>query len=1073
MTEPETPESIPASESEIAAQTAESPEPEEPQPEPWTGERVTEWNAYYDVYVMLGVLLLVFIASSNRITHSSIWNQLQVGRTIAANSAPLTVDLFSYTEEGKRWVNVPWLFDWSHAVLHKIAYDMVPVDLTDQSATSARAGQVAAGTLVAVSALVRVLTALVLLSIRRIGPGRWWSALCVALALGAVFSPTVGEVVMGGIAGPGLVAPETWGLLFLAIEMALIHRAVCLGRPNAAFGLVPLFLLWANVDGSFHVGLLVLAATTIGLVKVAPTSKRPADEDEPAPIRLAKMLGVLVTCALVCLVNPSIHHVYPASISPLLGLFRPATDKVTIDQLSFFGQEIKNAGEGWVGLVVFHFVAVLTGLASFVLNRRRFSLSRFLAYLVVVVLWATMIRYGPEFAVVFVATLALNGQEWYHDKFGTAGRLGAGWAFWSVGGRAVTILLIFCCVAKALIGGLPIPGFAPSPGDSQFGFGYDEDEFAFEAADFLKASPIKGNVLNTMLAQGDALVWRAYPERKSYMDSRHNLFPPELFNERQEIRQALSEDDGERWKPLLDKHQVSVVMLEPQSSRNTLRVLSQSPNWIPFYDSGNTLLFGRADADPSDVAFFKKNRLDAEILAFKQGKPTPPADRPPSAVTWMDNIFQTRALTRPQPHTESARRWLVGSNYDPSNPVLADPAHCLLAIREARTALASKPDDPQAYRLLAEAYRSLLVQETALLGGMKLTPETASRLNQISPRPEVLMSRFRERVTALNYAIQTTPPPKSAPARQELQRLNLDLFQAYASVNFVDLARDRLQAVLEKSDSLDFKPEFRTQMSQDLAALNEQVKQVENHMQDLAIENQYGPLQLASYTLTQGMPGLAIKELEEAERTGTNPAQVKPQLLDLYCDTGQPEKALEMLTGGQIEDPNFGTEAGVSPMRQGRSYFLLGNYEYAATLWEKYAIPRLRYERSSRALSASQTFVRGELTPATRTLLEIPDKIAMQAMWEYDAGLCRLEEGIPELAAEHFTKALTMSPKLNLRPVIAYYLEKLGKPVPEAPATPAPASTAAANAPATTLPANLFAPKEAEAEAAKKEEKPK
>src|SRR5258708_7426678 len=103
MTEPETDESIPTSDQGIAAETAEAPEAEEPQPEPWTAERVSEWNAYYDLYVMLGVLLLAFIASSNKISHSSIWNQLQVGRIIAATSAPLTSDTFSYTENGKPW----------------------------------------------------------------------------------------------------------------------------------------------------------------------------------------------------------------------------------------------------------------------------------------------------------------------------------------------------------------------------------------------------------------------------------------------------------------------------------------------------------------------------------------------------------------------------------------------------------------------------------------------------------------------------------------------------------------------------------------------------------------------------------------------------------------------------------------------------------------------------------------------------------------------------------------------------------------------------------------------------------
>ena len=44
-----------------------------------------------------------------------------------------------------------------------------------------------------------------------------------------------------------------------------------------------------------------------------------------------------------------------------------------------------------------------------------------------------------------------------------------------------------------------------------------------------------------------------------------------------------------------------------------------------------------------------------------------------------------------------------------------------------------------------------------------------------------------------------------------------------------------------------------------------------------------------------------------------------------------------------------------------------------------------------------------------------------------------LESGSPDGAAEYFTRALKLVPDLTVRPIIAYYLEKLGKPVPELP----------------------------------------
>lgn len=104
MTQPVTPdrsndESAQTSGSAVAAEAA-PPEETRPEPEPWTGERASEWNNYYDLYVTLGVLLLVFVVSANKITQSSVWTQLQVGQMIAARNAPILTDVFSYTREG-------------------------------------------------------------------------------------------------------------------------------------------------------------------------------------------------------------------------------------------------------------------------------------------------------------------------------------------------------------------------------------------------------------------------------------------------------------------------------------------------------------------------------------------------------------------------------------------------------------------------------------------------------------------------------------------------------------------------------------------------------------------------------------------------------------------------------------------------------------------------------------------------------------------------------------------------------------------------------------------------------------
>jgi tetratricopeptide (TPR) repeat protein len=160
---------------------------------------------------------------------------------------------------------------------------------------------------------------------------------------------------------------------------------------------------------------------------------------------------------------------------------------------------------------------------------------------------------------------------------------------------------------------------------------------------------------------------------------------------------------------------------------------------------------------------------------------------------------------------------------------------------------------------------------------------------------------------------------------------------------------------------------------------------------------------------------------------------VKPQLIDLYCNTGQPEKALDLLTVGQLDDPNLGSEPGAAAMRQGLVYYLLGNYFSASSLWQERSIPKVRFERSSRVLTAGRALLRGEAFGVINSFMSLPQSLNQQGAWEYSLALCQLEAGLPDLAATNFLKALELQPELNVRPIAVYYLEKMGKTVPPLP----------------------------------------
>src|SRR5262249_7569205 len=159
-----------------------------------------------------------------------------------------------------------------------------------------------------------------------------------------------------------------------------------------------------------------------------------------------------------------------------------------------------------------------------------------------------------------------------------------------------------------------ITGWQNSQPEVQFGLGYKSDDFPIDAAEFLNShDEIQGNILNTAPRQGDVLIWKASPKRKTYADGRPRHFPRELLEQGHAPRKALSTDAVAACKPPLDKYNISTVMIEtgeaPNGSPITYRRLMQSPNWIPFYDDGLIVMFGRSDAPASDLAFFKANWL--------------------------------------------------------------------------------------------------------------------------------------------------------------------------------------------------------------------------------------------------------------------------------------------------------------------------------------------------------------------------------------------------------------------------------------------------------------------------------
>ncbi len=1041
------PAAPPPGDSQAEASTAIEIKPPKPAPEPWTPDRAIAWNAYYDVYVVLSVVLLTFLASSNKIWESSTWVYLGAGREMLKTGKPLTTETFSYTIPGRRWVNIPWLFELVNASIHDFvlklngsAAAVVDAAKIDQSAN---AEQRAAGVLIALSALIRALTAGVLISIRRPGPGAWWGAICAAFVVSI-------RPVIGPIAGIGGVDPATWGHMLLAIEFLLLHRALNLGKTSALYWLIPLFALWSNIHETFLFGLIVAAIA-------AAFAPRKSSEHGASPAQPAVRSATVLFSAVACLANPNMIQTLRAAASPYREMFRTPVEPITYNQMySFFpslmirkimmfykGDDLasalgvyrfyeRRAGDYFLG---YYLIFVGIGLLSFALNRRRFRWDRLLTFAVAAFLWGGLFfDFQASFGVTLAVCLILNGQEWYQDRLGVEGRTGLGWRMFSTGGRLFTLLAAFALIAKTLT------GYGDTALDPAFGFGFDPDDFAFESASFLADAKLQGNVLNLSKNLGDTIIWRTKGERKVFIDGRTHLYPSSLNKEYYQLRSWLRDDARERWAPLLDRYGVSTLMvrMDPfdSSARGIYDRLSGSPNWVLFGDLGNVAFFGRKDSgsNAADADYFRKNQYDSNELAYRREQPFPPFSRPPLGVNWVDKIYQTKSRALAHPRVFAAKRRLEPPSYfaDAERAsYIPEPAQCFLAIREARKALAVKPDDTNAFRELVMSYRYLIVQETALLRGIPLRPENAARIFESNPPPGLLAMRFRQWTTALFEAIRTTPAPTTPEARRFLAELNLELYRLYLSVQFTDLARDRLKDVMESATVKEIDADSRKELKETLAKLNEQISLTEADLTDRLAN---GPLDRAQFALAKQAPGLAILEIEEAEQQiDAARDYARSQLIDLYNQTGQAHRSFDLIVDNALDVPANTARDGSYARKLGETYLLIGNYQAAVDLWGGRAIPTLRRTQSESVSEAGRLALLGDAYSIIKASLEATSQIGRQANWEYDLGTAYLEAGKPKEAADHLTRSIELAPKLPLRPIVEYYLEKLGKPIPQGP----------------------------------------
>src|SRR5260370_20936801 len=164
------------------------------------------------------VLLLTFLLASFTARNSDLWLHVATGRAIAQQHWFLDKDPFTFTAKGT-WVNHSWLWDLTLYGVFQVTGG-TDLDNPDLSLT----GPV----LIAVKAILMVILAWVLMSIRRPGQSVWVAAVCTTVVM-IVLSYWI------------FLQPKCISFLFLGLTLYLLQRPQSPDMPETPFPSTPTF----------------------------------------------------------------------------------------------------------------------------------------------------------------------------------------------------------------------------------------------------------------------------------------------------------------------------------------------------------------------------------------------------------------------------------------------------------------------------------------------------------------------------------------------------------------------------------------------------------------------------------------------------------------------------------------------------------------------------------------------------------------------------------------------------------------------------------------------------------------
>lgn len=470
------------------------------------------------------------------ITDSDIFWHLAAGKEIFTHKHFLYTDPFSYTLLSPAWIDLHWLFQL-------LCYGLYAIG--------------AENALIAFKLLCIGFTAALLC----LTHGHKRYAVFCAFLTPLLFYHTRYLVD---------VRPVLMSMLLTAVYVFLFERTLMTGKRGLLWWLIPLQIIWTNCQGLYMIGLFIIGAywieSAVGFLR--KKNGRPVLH-----------MAVLFACAASCLVNP--YGVFGLFL-PFRLFSRIAPEANNIYSLNISENvplfSLTGFETGYRTAVII--TAVIIG-ALFFCNWKKMRLSHVILFAGFFFIACCAVRNVTLYIIIAVpiighyAATADLGKRFIAMR--PDFRRMVSLAAYSC---ALLMLLVPACRHAAVVALFP-PHHALSP------FRFPE-----KITETIKRDPVPGNMFND-IRYGGYLLWRLYPEKKVFIDTRLAFRPPEFFAEYLAIS-----DRPELFAQVAEKFNITHAILPSALFTRHMKLIKRlysSGRWRLEYTDGASVLFVRND----------------------------------------------------------------------------------------------------------------------------------------------------------------------------------------------------------------------------------------------------------------------------------------------------------------------------------------------------------------------------------------------------------------------------------------------------------------------------------------------